>query len=82
MVAVISDHQRYLWAPDGPATFLADAMGTRQALAAKLEERGVYTLAELARLSEQDLLAISGIGPVGVRWLRRSLACAGLSLAT
>ncbi len=42
------------------------------------EAIGVRTLADAARYSERELLALHGLGPKGIRILREHLAAAGL----
>ena len=46
-----------------------------------LEQAGVTTLEDVAARSEQDLLALHGVGPRAVRTLREALAAQGLTLA-
>lgn len=43
---------------------------------------GITTLRQIARRSEQDLLAVHGVGPKAVRILRDALAEQGLSFAS
>jgi uncharacterized protein YdhG (YjbR/CyaY superfamily) len=43
-----------------------------------LEQAGINTLKRLAQRSEQDLLALHGIGPASMPVLRKELAAAGL----
>ncbi len=47
-----------------------------------LRREGVATVGSLTALSEQDLLAIDGLGPASVREIRQRLADRGLSLGT
>jgi hypothetical protein len=42
---------------------------------------GYTSLAQLAAVSEADLLRLHGMGPKGTRLLREALAAAGLSFA-
>jgi len=44
-----------------------------------LAAAGITRLAEVARLSEHDLLALHGMGPKAVRVLREALAEQGLA---
>ena len=46
-----------------------------------LVQAGVTTLQDVAARSEQDLLALHGVGPRAVRILREALAAQGLTLA-
>ncbi len=48
----------------------------RGALAAE----GIDTLEQVAALTEEELLAVHGVGPKAVRLLRQALAEAGLTL--
>ena len=60
----------------------ADALPTalgRPALRA-LAAAGLTTLPAVARLTEQELLALHGVGPKAVRLLRAALAARGLTL--
>ncbi len=41
-----------------------------------LEQAGIRTLEEAARWSEEDLLALHGVGPKAMRVLREALAAA------
>ena len=45
-----------------------------------LGANGITTLAEVARKSEKELLAIHGVGPKAVRILKETLAAEGKSL--
>jgi carbon monoxide dehydrogenase subunit G len=47
-----------------------------------LRRKGVATVGSLTALSEQDLLAIDGLGPASVKEIRQRLADRGLSLGT
>jgi carbon monoxide dehydrogenase subunit G len=47
-----------------------------------LRREGVATVGSLTALSEQDLLAIDGLGPASVKEIRQRLADRGLSLGT
>ena len=46
----------------------------------ELAAHGITTLEEVARRTEQELLAIHGVGPKAVRILREALAATGRSL--
>jgi predicted flap endonuclease-1-like 5' DNA nuclease len=46
---------------------------------AALVARGVTTLAQLASMTERELLAVHGVGPKAVRILRDTLAQHGLA---
>jgi predicted flap endonuclease-1-like 5' DNA nuclease len=45
-----------------------------------LEAHGITTLAEVARKSEKELLAIHGVGPKALRILKEALAAEGRDL--
>ncbi len=46
----------------------------------ELGVNGITTLAQVAKKSEQELLAIHGVGPKAVRILKEALAAEGKSL--
>jgi len=46
-----------------------------------LHRQGVFRLDQVAGWSEQDLLALHGVGPKAIRLLREALAEQGMSLS-
>ncbi len=72
-----------LVAQRGPATAAARTMGLPaigRPAAAALGLAGITTLDEVARHTEEELLALHGVGPKAVRILREALAAGGQSL--
>lgn len=58
---------------DAPITSLEEVEGIGEDLAEKLREAGIYTVDDLARASEEDLVAIDGVGPAKARKLKQSV---------
>jgi predicted flap endonuclease-1-like 5' DNA nuclease len=72
-----------LVAQRGPATAAARTMGLPaigRPAAAALGLAGITTLDEVARHTEEELLALHGVGPKAVRILREALAAGGQGL--
>lgn len=72
-----------LVAQRGPATAAARTMGLPaigRPAATALGLAGITTLEEVARHTEEELLALHGVGPKAVRILREALAAGGQTL--
>ncbi len=70
-------------AADRLAASVKDSLpaGLSQPALRALAGAGITRLAQLARASEAELLALHGLGPKGVATIRTALAAEGLALA-